>query len=794
MNKLRFGLGYGLALAALWFTTTVSAVASGVVDTLVLGDVTSEQAHRLSADSTEVIRGGLGEPARRLLPREPVSHNGGAIEFVLKVDPEAQNYLTVKLWGSDRGAASGRLILFIEGQQAGYRHEGDHDVLNQSDDEALFQERFVYQTVVLPPMLTRGKNEVTLRIAGLGPMWPYGTNFAQKQKPLAQPTRGIYRVYTHTRARFEPGADEKQGVVPTVRVRPPGPGEEVFKQMETTVKNRLNRLMNGEAVSTRSTRTLEAAILFLAEAYRTPWTPAYRNPKAIAALVRVGDHFLAPGVIGKEWIGAGPLGEAIMVVGAEPLQAALAEEIELPANFPFVPKHARLEPLGEPAIEPTVAAGQKVRMPRREAWARVLRGSVDWNRMIGRRFYTNQSMIVDRNIYTANRGLQLIDPARALPEAQALRYVYEAVGLSPWLGNDTPEGGSDAFYGRNYFQLTRKGLSRELGFVGTYGETILKFTRDMAELTGDPRVREQLRKMHAARMYFRYPSLDVDGYRTMKLASEIDSRTAHFPLSHGAYAIADIREAWWLEVPAFLQEPVSVGAALQALEDNQYFPRLALRTADPDTLGMMRNIDEYAALKKLPGSSFRLPMSEGRPDFIFSDEENAVLAMKHRGMRLFLNFYYRQEFGVSGVVRFLDVGANVMRLGTLQAHCGVNASGATWTRPDVIDFQRSGGFKPPGEDLHQAWRGEKLPVAKLPEGATLPQAGKWGPFVGKASFYSLRYGDYLFGINTTENEIHVLPVANERGEALDLVSGRPVNLREPVKVGPLSTVVLFLGN
>lgn len=39
MNKFRFGLGYGPALAAIWFTSTVSAEASGVVNTLVVGDV-----------------------------------------------------------------------------------------------------------------------------------------------------------------------------------------------------------------------------------------------------------------------------------------------------------------------------------------------------------------------------------------------------------------------------------------------------------------------------------------------------------------------------------------------------------------------------------------------------------------------------------------------------------------------------------------------------------------------------------------------------------------------------------
>ena len=65
--------------------------------------------------------------------------------------------------------------------------------------------------------------------------------------------------------------------------------------------------------------------------------------------------------------------------------------------------------------------------------------------------------------------------------------------------------------GANYLQVTRKGLSRELGYVGTYGETILKFCRDLAELTRDPAVLHQLHVLQHARMPFRYPALDADG-------------------------------------------------------------------------------------------------------------------------------------------------------------------------------------------------------------------------------------------------------------------------------------------
>lgn len=783
---------YSTLLAAA-FGCIASTTAADYLDVLSFGDASSEHGHGLTQVRSEAISGGLGEPARQLLPLEPVSYNGGSVSFNLAVDPKRQNYFTVKLWGSDKGAGRGRLILYLDGQQVGYRHEGDHDVLNQCDDDALFQGRFVYQTVALPPMLTQGRTNVSLKIAALGPMWSYAANFAQKQKQFTLPSRGIYRAYMHTNPFFAPEPAEKQGSYVVPKTRPPGPGEEILEKMKATVNARLARLMEAKSDAGGDSKSAEGNVLLLAEAYNTPWTVAYRNPKAIAALVRVGDVFLRPGMIGKNWTGTGPLGEAIMLVGAGSLQQALEEEMEVPVGFPFVPDWRRREPLEEPVIKEPGAAGKTIRLKRRDAWAQVLRASLDWNRKNGRRFYTNQSMIVDRNLYTANRGLMMIDPARALPEQEALRYVYEAAGLLPWLGNDTDDGGSTKPYGTNYFQITHKGLSRELGYVGTYGETILKFMRDMAALTGDEKIRQQLIRIETARMNFRYPSLDADGYRQMKLVSEIDARTAHFPLAMGAYAIPNIREAWWMELPAFLKDPISVGAAQQCLEEHQYFPRLAQRADDNDTLGMMRNVDEYPVVKALPKSSYRLPMSDGQPDFAFADEENAVVALKHGDQRLFLNFYYRQEFGVSGVVRILDVTPAIMRIATVKSQFEVDAAGQEWTRPDVIDFERSGGFPPPGEKIHQAWRGEKLPIARRPADVSQPRYGTWGPFVGKASFYWLRYGDYLVAINTTGDKTYALPVPAGYKNAPDLVSGKTVDLSKEIKVGPLTTVVLYLG-
>ena len=760
---------------------TISAIQSDVIDTLILGESSSERAHALSATASETFLGGLGQPARRLLPLDPPSHNGGSVSFRLKIDPDKQNYVTVKLWGSDQGVERGRLILYMDGNlQVGYRHEGDHDVLNQTDEDPLYKDRFVYQTVALPRFRTQGRTQVDLKISALGRMWPYGTHFAQKQKILGLPSRGIYRVFSHTNPRLADTHTAPDTSAAAPSPRPPMDGEPILATMRETVNSRLARLMRDKNLPAPNPRNAAPNVLLMAEAYHTPWTVAYQNPEAVAVLVQYGDLFLRPGLLGSSWDGAGPLGEALLRLGKNPaLDEALSLPVTVAANFPCIGK--------------TVPSAQTITLERREAWSRILLASVDHQRTRGRRSYTNQSMIVDLNIYTANRGLRLLAPALALPEEKTLRYLYESVGLRPWLGNDTEDGGSARPYGSDYHLVSRKGLSRELGYVGSYGETILTFSRDMAELTGDPALREQLIKLQAARSFFRYPSLDADGYRTMKLAAEIDSRVAHFPQPNSAYSIAEVREAWWMEVASFAQDPLSVGITRQSLEDNQYFPRLAQRVRDPGTLGMMRNIDQYAAVQKLPASAQRLPMSDGQPDVVFSDEENAVIALKHGDTRLFVNFYFRQEWGVSGVTRILEVSKDKMRIVTALADFEVNGTGKFWTRPDVIDFQRNGGMPPPGEVIHQAWQGEKLPVAEKPADAREPGDGKWGPFVGKASFYHLRYGNYLFAINTTSDRNFTLPTPKDSARALDLVSGQTRDLQKPVTVEPLSTVVLYLG-
>ncbi|MDQ3815540.1 MAG: Tat pathway signal protein, partial [Armatimonadota bacterium] len=125
------------------------------LDTLSFGDPASEQAHQANIAGSEIIQGGLDEPARRLLPRDPASWQGGTVSFTMKLDPAQPNYFTIRLWGDED--MDNRLILFGEGKQIGYLNEGDIDILDPGTEDRPFNGRFYYNTSPLPLDMTKGK-------------------------------------------------------------------------------------------------------------------------------------------------------------------------------------------------------------------------------------------------------------------------------------------------------------------------------------------------------------------------------------------------------------------------------------------------------------------------------------------------------------------------------------------------------------------------------------------------------------------------------------------------------------
>ena len=769
--------------AKIFFLAIISLVAAGstfaqnqsaVVDAIAFGDGASEQAHHFSGTRSEVISGGLGKPARILQPLKEGAWEGGRLAFTLQIDPLKQNYATVRLWGSD--ATDDQLVLFCEGKQIGYRHLGDIDILDIGGGEAAFPGRFIYNTTPLPLEMTRGKTNLNFEIRSYGPTWGYTGQFGQFQKPLASPTRGIYELYMHNDGCFVPPAGETAGAAPPPPVRRE-PGVEVLDKLRARVNGQVNSLL-------KSTRPLnEMEIQFLARAYFVKWTPAFQNPKVVAQVLNGLDALFAdfrknpdlahndPATPNPEWFEFGPAGEAIFLL-VEPLR---------------------------PFLDGTIDDGGKI-ISRRAAWSEMLLAARDWHRK-HRRLYTNQTMIIDMNIYLSNRGLEVVDPANAFSEAEARRYLYEAVGLESWRDSDPGAGSQTWGIGTNYWQLTAKGLTKELGFVGYYGEvldwvtSIYNATRPAPGQPGDEKIKTQLEKITSARAVFRYPGTDADGFRAMRIEAVVGWRdSGHYP-GDVTYGERPTWDASSLYEAAATLDPEAIGYAQQMFDDNQFFASLEHQMEQNNSLrvtaGLLGVPDQYELIKSQPPSTARLPMRPGRPDFVFSDEEDGVVAIKNGDEMLYASLYWRARYAVNFLARVHFTTPTMDRIAVVKEDVKFQPGGQFYTRLDWTTFGFGDGGPRYPQELHSAEAGEKLPIARIPAGVKF-SPGDESVYAGKGEFYTLRCGDYLIGMNTTTDRTFSLSLPADMVPARELVSSKNIPPGAPVKIGPRSTVVVWL--
>lgn len=757
---------------------TVLAVGSAqavVIDQLSLGDDASEAAHQLDAShGSGRITGGLGEPARVLLP-EGGSWKGGSLKFQAKVDPQQQNYLTLRLWGDD--VNHNQMTLHVGGKQVGYRHLGDIEVLDFGADAPSYNGRFIYRTCPLPLSQTKGKSSVECEIRASGPVWGYGKTFEQYQKPMTEPSRGIYRIYTHTDGCFTPPAEERQGIYPANAPRRSSPGPEVLE----AVKSRVNGFIDGQ-LKDPSRPASQMQTLFLAEAYLTPWCHAAGKPEAIAKIqvsldslyrAYVANPKLAyeePSTYNPDWFGLGPAGRVISLLENE-LKPGFDEEID---------------------------NGKGVRITRRKAFTGMLVACREIHRA-NRRQYTNQTMINDLyGIYLANRGIAVLSPSEALPEKQALRYLYESVGLEPWLGSEK-DGKPQKPLGDSYYQITAKGLTKELGFVGNYGE-VLDWVVQIEEATapafgkpGDPRIKEQLAKIARARAPFRYPMLDGEGNRAMVQETIVGWRDTHHP----GNVTYDQRPSWDggpFQAALASGDQQLIGYSQQMLEDGQFFESIRETNEDKGfrtTFGLLAVPARYEAMKALAPRKERLPMSWDQPDFVFSDEEDGVVALKNGDEILYVSLYWRARYAVNFLSRVHLLTPRFDRIATVASEIRFTPSGMEYERPDWTNFGfGNGGIRYPGE-IVSAHAGEKLPIAKIPDGIAF-KPGQESVFAGKGDFHQLRYGHYLISMNMSSDQTFELKAPDHAGAMMDLVTRKPVVAGSVEKIAPRTTLVIVL--
>ena len=309
----------------------------------------------------------------------------------------------------------------------------------------------------------------------------------------------------------------------------------------------------------------------------------------------------------------------------------------------------------------------------------MLYASREYGRLYNRRTLTNQATLASESIYYANKGLLAIGDARAFSETDSQRYIKEACGLLPWSGNDQASGGSVNDFGSSYYQVTNKGLTREWGYVGAiYGE-MAYHVAEWYRINGNTAFRDQAAKMLKARTAFRRPTVEISGtarYRIMDVISILSWRgVRESDGSFGGYIgyadTANTNEgARSMLVAAATGDPTLIGYAKQMIADNQYCQFLT----GYNSIEALETFADYQTVKSAADSGARLPMTDGQPDSVWTDEETRIVALKQGSNRLWISPYWQAGIGVNGLARFHFSSATYDQYGLLVAPCAWDSS------------------------------------------------------------------------------------------------------------------------
>ena len=124
----------------------------------------------------------------------------------MAVDPVRQNYLTIRVWGSDTPGGAMYLV------NASY--SATNSPIDENGDPPSFPNRFYYYTVPIPIAWTQGYTSVQMTLSSYSDYDAYGgTGYHLLAK--GQVNRPIYSVYTNTDPAFVPDSTDPTGTKPT---------------------------------------------------------------------------------------------------------------------------------------------------------------------------------------------------------------------------------------------------------------------------------------------------------------------------------------------------------------------------------------------------------------------------------------------------------------------------------------------------------------------------------------------------------------------------------------------------
>ncbi|MGN0854747.1 MAG: hypothetical protein ACI4R9_04425 [Kiritimatiellia bacterium] len=694
----------------------LQAKAPAVTDYLAFGNEKSEKAHAFADGGRSFKDTGLyGESCRRIRKPEQSFWRAGPMAFTLKVKPEERNYITYKFSGNDM--SRDMLFMTIDGKVLGQLHLGQYDVVDYEPEEAPYTNRWMHSTFLIPTNATADRVEIRIQLFSCGRVWGYGQNFEQFQKQVHGDSRGIYSVTIHRDPLCPETKRERLQikVPPHVPVDPPPIDIEKVKEL---CNHHLERYMGRER---GLLKTRGGAATFLADGYNTPWTVAYRNPRAVEAMVEAVDHVgwkyhedPKSVVQNGSWTGPWDVEIPVPIFGPKAFAPYLDREIERNGT----------------------------KMPRRKLWGEMYLANVK-QLTTHRRFFGNQGQIVDMSGHWANRCAHMCGYTE-IPLETTRTFVKQSMGMEP-----CPNG---------YVALTPAALSKEDGYVGKYGESTIwaanfamACTKNYETGELDKELLPWCRKAIESRLIFRYPGVDPRGRKLYRLESQIGWRNEHMPGEH------DYLDRHFMVSPLFWSKSkIIFGAIVEQVADGWFEDSVMRAVHKKDRSGeLMKLVTAWPSLekalaraKKEKGLKFTMPM--GGEDFVWCDSENAVVALKNGDEVLYVNSYWRAKGLINGLAKIHYVTPRGDWVATIYQDEEFEQARDKSGNPRVEMLHNYFAYGWKGK-LYNGYRAEDPNWAEAPswppksvDGGILRPVGERG---GRATHYHVSFGDYEVYIN-----------------------------------------------
>ena len=627
------------------------------LDMVIFGNEASEAEHNVEFANSSKGIGFFNESYRKL---DGTSIDNSWINVTVKIDPNEQNYITFKFWGSETLESSQNLFMsyweIIYGSlgrwnQIGSTGSDEPEIVNWSSSTPN-PNRFVYVTCLIPDDIIRMTDTLQLK--------------------LSSSKLPIYKAYTHTNSYFEPDENEQQGTAPEHSGPYPSPDgktqiEHLHEQLDLAVDRFLTWQYYGEewdtwvangwgpeimtgALNTHGVKDstwtedeykaiwsarqnghvrVQMPIETIALAFHKSWSKYYQDSTLIDRVVKAldflrvaqgsdGGYIELENVSGGRWIGAPnrlPGVGSLMGFGMKGAPGAfLAMQNEI---------------MTETLLNEIINEGDTL-VTRRQAYINLFTGFRDYLTMQSSRGHaSNQDIVNITAAYLANQCLISLDPQLGWPEETKQYWLDVCIGVE------------DGIYGGPWMStkgtsLEANGLARG-GWDSGYGEHNVEHLVRLANLSGEQKIIDYLKVHNEALARMHYLGYDNELRPVVRRDGALGWRK-NASIGAEGYVNDGAMSA------IFYNDQITLRGIQLAAEHGHYFkedysynwvhlPAVSSR--------MMRQVDYVEQALDMPATDTRLPFEEGQPNYAWADEEAALIVIKDDDVNLWAAMQWR---------------------------------------------------------------------------------------------------------------------------------------------------------